>query len=361
MNHNQLSQQEVATVTASQPKNHTTKASVNTNVNLNTKSASSLSSANDERMTADASGTQHATRLKRINTQSTIKKRSNQSQNNSVSDNHVNDLAEVSSAVVGDIQKPTTAFKDNQQEKPSSKTIDNKVEVKKKTELPPAEEGERLLAQTERNHAKNNSRWSFALGTTYTSNVGSSGIDNGDDINAADVTASNSNFSGNNDFHVGYTMIELKHHIPIRIGFTAEKKISRHIGIASGINGTYLLSTPKDDYLSHKNDQRIYYIGVPVKLNLYFSEGKRFSMYWSNGIEAEKCIYARRSGEHLHLNKLQMSVNTAIGAQYEIFPKLSVYAEPGISYYWGNGTDIETYRTENPTCFDFHIGLKLDY
>ena len=246
-------------------------------------------------------------------------------------------------------------------------TKQKNTSVRKNTDLPPAKDGERLMAMSDLNRKRDESAWSFGLGTTVSASQFSDG---GNAFNRcqscndfSDVyTTIGSNLENESDkFLIGYTKIELKHHFPVRIGFTVEKRINRRFGIATGLTGTYLLSTTEDRYLNNDNDQRIYYIGIPIKINYHFFDDRKFSLYWSNGLEAEKCIYARRSGEHLHLDRIQMSVNTSFGAGYTIVPKLSIYAEPGLSYYWGNGTDIETYRTKNPLSLDLHVGLKLNY
>lgn len=160
---------------------------------------------------------------------------------------------------------------------------------------------------------------------------------------------------------IGQTYIELTHHIPIRIGIMIEKKICNNIGLATGVNATYLHSTPKDKQLNNDNDQKIYYIGIPLKINYYFYNKKNCSIYCGSGAEAEKCIYAKRGYERLHIGSIQFSVNTSLGVQYSVNKHLSMYAEPEVSYYWGNGTDIKTFRTENPLSIDIHVGLKLNY
>ncbi len=160
---------------------------------------------------------------------------------------------------------------------------------------------------------------------------------------------------------IGESRVKLKHRQPIHLGITVSKRLSNRFSLQTGLTGTYLLSVPKDDALGSNYDQHIYYVGIPVSLSYLLYRYNSFSVYWSNGVEVEKCVYAKQGDTNLKMHKLQWSVNSAIGAQYHIARHLAVFVEPGVSYYWGNGTDIKTYRTEHPCSVDIHFGLKLDY
>lgn len=160
---------------------------------------------------------------------------------------------------------------------------------------------------------------------------------------------------------IGESRVKLKHRQPIHLGLMVSKRLSNCFSLQTGISGTYLLSVPKDDALGSYYNQRIYYVGIPVSLSYLLYRHSRFSVYWSNGTEVEKCVYAKQGDTDLKIHKLQWSVNSAIGAQYHIARHLAVFVEPGVSYYWGNGSDIKTYRTEHPCSVNIHFGLKLDY
>lgn len=159
---------------------------------------------------------------------------------------------------------------------------------------------------------------------------------------------------------IGQTQVEMKHRLPLKMGLLVSKKITNAFSIETGLTGTYLLSVPLDESLGNNYDQRIYYIGVPLKVSYHFFHQKRVSAYWSNGVESEKCVSAKRGDIKLHLNRLQWSVNSALGMQVSVSSHIGLFAEPGVSYYWGNGTKIETFRTEHPLSIELHFGLKLN-
>lgn len=217
---------------------------------------------------------------------------------------------------------------------------------------------------TERNDRTTESWYATNNVTTSVANEGwelalafgssTSGQDNGPVSYGTGYNDTGSNYLGN-------TKVAYNHRMPVRIGLLVSRQISSHFSIQTGVTGTYLLSVPKDKVLEGTYNQRIYYIGVPLKLSYHFYKHKRLHLYWSNGVEAEKCIYAKCGNDNLSINRLQWSVNSALGVQYQLVKRLSLFAEPGISYYWSNGSDIETYRTVNPLNFDFHVGLKLEY
>ena len=75
----------------------------------------------------------------------------------------------------------------------------------------------------------------------------------------------------------------------------------------------------------------------------------------------EKCVYGKIGGEKETVDPLQFSVAGALGAQLNISRKVGVYVEPGVSYYFDDGSDVQTIRKENPFNFTLQGGLRLTY
>ena len=64
--------------------------------------------------------------------------------------------------------------------------------------------------------------------------------------------------------------------------------------------------------------------------------------------------------EHdMQKDRSQWSVGGALGVQYNIIPQLGLYVEPGIKYYFDNGSNIRNYFKYRPTNFNLQIGLRL--
>lgn len=47
--------------------------------------------------------------------------------------------------------------------------------------------------------------------------------------------------------------------------------------------------------------------------------------------------------------------------QYNISSMVGIYAEPGLSYYFDNGSNIETIYSEKPLNFNLNIGLRVSF
>jgi len=60
------------------------------------------------------------------------------------------------------------------------------------------------------------------------------------------------------------------------------------------------------------------------------------------------------------IHPLQFSVSGAAGAEFRFSPQLSLYAEPGLGYWFDNGSDIPTYYQDKPLSFSLSLGLRLN-
>ena len=60
----------------------------------------------------------------------------------------------------------------------------------------------------------------------------------------------------------------------------------------------------------------------------------------------------------LSMKELQWSVNAAAGIQLNITREVGIYAEPGVGYYFDNGSDVKTAYSDNPFNFNMKLGLR---
>ena len=112
---------------------------------------------------------------------------------------------------------------------------------------------------------------------------------------------------------------------------------------------------------AEKVDQKLHYIGIPVRANWNFVNNKNFTMYVSAGGAIEKCVYGKIASEKETVKPVQLSVMGAVGAQYNISNRVGIYVEPGGSYFFDDGSAVETIRKENPTNFTLQAGIRLTY
>ena len=86
-----------------------------------------------------------------------------------------------------------------------------------------------------------------------------------------------------------------------------------------------------------------------------------FSVYLTAGGAIEKCVYGKLGDEKQTVDPVQLSVLGALGAQYNLSRRWGLYVEPGISYYFDDGSKVQTIRKERPCSFTLQAGLRLTY
>ena len=107
--------------------------------------------------------------------------------------------------------------------------------------------------------------------------------------------------------------------------------------------------------------QKLHYIGIPLRANWNFLNRDQVTLYVSGGGMVEKCVYGEIDSEKETVKPLQLSVSGAVGAQYNVSKKVGLYLEPGISYYFDDGSAVQTIRKENPFTFTMQAGIRLTY
>lgn len=65
--------------------------------------------------------------------------------------------------------------------------------------------------------------------------------------------------------------------------------------------------------------------------------------------------------EDIRMKPLLWSLNARVGVSYPLLRFLSAYAEGGAGYYFDNGSDIETIRSEKPFNLNFQFGLRVGF
>lgn len=168
----------------------------------------------------------------------------------------------------------------------------------------------------------------------------------------------------------------IRHRLPVHAGASVAYRINNRVSIEAGIAYSYLsadIHEGSDSYY-FAGDQSLHYIGIPVGVRVRAISWKNFDIYVGAGFEAEKCIsgtlkkayvingQTRDDGhESIRVRPLQWSVNAGAGVQYNISPLVGIYAEPGLSYYFDNGSDIETIYSDKPLNFNLNVGLRISF
>lgn len=170
------------------------------------------------------------------------------------------------------------------------------------------------------------------------------------------------------------TETHLRHHQPIRAGISFTYMINDRLGIESGLTYTLLTSDTRDgsDMHYYEGRQRLHYLGIPLNVKYEFLRWRRFGLYGSAGVLAEQCISGRMRKEYvldgssyrtttesIPTHPFQLSANISAGLRYDFTPTVGIYAEPGLSYYFDDGTSLQSVYKQRPLNFNLNVGVRF--
>lgn len=143
------------------------------------------------------------------------------------------------------------------------------------------------------------------------------------------------------------------------VGVSFNKQLNNRWSFETGLVYTLLTS----DILLGKGSvpQKLHYVGIPLKLNLALFQSKHWQVYMGGGTMVERCVYATRGNEKLNINALQYSLSANAGIQYRFSSNAGLYVEPGIRYYFDDGTDVSSFRSEHPLSLIVQAGFRFSY
>lgn len=151
-----------------------------------------------------------------------------------------------------------------------------------------------------------------------------------------------------------------KHYVPWTAGINARYDISKHWAIETGLTYTEL----KSELLTWKDQelitQRLHYVGIPLKVDYKILRWNKFACYASAGGMVEKCVYATIDEDSFNVPELQYSSNVSAGVEYNIDKHLSVYIEPGVSYFFDNEDNVKSIRKASPLTVNITGGLRVN-
>ena len=166
---------------------------------------------------------------------------------------------------------------------------------------------------------------------------------------------------------------EYKHRLPVRVGINVAYRLTDRLSVESGVSYTRLSSDmkdgTKDNYSS--GSQKLDYIGVPLNVKYRAFGYRRLSVYASAGLLTEKCVSGKTTHEYVISGEKkkheaedvaakpwQLSVNAALGAQFDVLRNVGVYVEPGVSYYFDDRSTLSTIYKEKPLNFNLNLGVR---
>lgn len=154
---------------------------------------------------------------------------------------------------------------------------------------------------------------------------------------------------------------DIEHHQPISFGVNVRKNLARGFSLETGLTYTLLSSDAKLTDSNQMIEQKLNYLGIPLRANWNFIDKRLFTLYVSGGGMIEKCVYGKLGSEKENVKPLQFSVSGAVGAQINATKRVGIYVEPGVAYFFDDGSDVQTIRKENPFNFNIQAGIRLTY
>ena len=229
-------------------------------------------------------------------------------------------------------------------------------------------------------------KWSVGISAGNTPYASSRSFEGMSRLNSRSLYASPINMAAvsENDNQTAYSQVlfnnrdrstttNVHHKMPVTVGASVKWHITDGWAVESGLYYTMLsseLHSGSNSYLVE--EQKLHYVGIPLKVHRSIWDSRWLSFYASAGGMVEKCVSggvdvvyvngtSNRNMEHnsLDVDPLQWSVSAAAGVQVNFTKNIGLYAEPGIAYYFDDGSEVETIRKEHPFNFNLQVGLRF--
>ena len=197
----------------------------------------------------------------------------------------------------------------------------------------------------------------------------------GDSSNQPDTTSVVLSRSARSTYDIKNFRGTATHHLPVKLGLSIRYDLNERWNLQSGLVYSYLASDLEEYKYegTYTIKQKLHYLGIPLQVGYRIWENKRFRSYLTAGGQVETLVSGNASIRHskdgrtktstqnVSDNHLQFSTLASIGIEYAIGKEFSLYAEPGVHYYFKNGNKLQTYYNENPLNINLTIGFRFHW
>lgn len=170
----------------------------------------------------------------------------------------------------------------------------------------------------------------------------------------------------------------IDHAMPLELGLSVQIPLTDGWKLVTGVTYTRLSThiesgSESSFYLTR---QRLHYVGIPVQASYQYFRSRPLNLYVTTGAKLEKCVKgsqhtrfvvadAYRSSvnndEVVGRGLWQASVGVAAGLQLNLTQRISLYAEPGITYYLPDNSSLPNIRHDRPWQFTVPAGLRYSF
>ena len=169
---------------------------------------------------------------------------------------------------------------------------------------------------------------------------------------------------------------DVHHHQPIRVGVTLRYAFAPRWAVESGLNYSHLRTDVTVGNAKNYYDERtsLHYIGLPVNVVYSLLSTRAVELYVMAGGMVEKCVSGslrtnyfvggephNNSHSSVSVGGLQFSANASAGVQLNLSPTVGLYAEPGVGYWFDNGSKVESIYHDRPLNFNLNLGLRFTF
>ncbi|MBR5037827.1 MAG: sigma-70 family RNA polymerase sigma factor [Prevotella sp.] len=163
------------------------------------------------------------------------------------------------------------------------------------------------------------------------------------------------------------------HRLPLTIAIQVNKMLNEQISIGSGLQYTQLYTETHlgNTYAWDEQQQRLHYLGIPLRLSWYPVRSRHWNLYGSVQTMMELPLHATQQKtsfidglqvdvKELHLHpSVQWSVGLGAGFEYRLTPVIGIYAEPSLQYFFKTGDGLDSWRTAHPATFSVPFGIRI--
>lgn len=158
-----------------------------------------------------------------------------------------------------------------------------------------------------------------------------------------------------------------KHNMPVSFGATVSYAINDRLALTSGL--VYTLATSSFEHgtssNASKDEQTLHYVGIPLTASYTIWGNSWLKTYVNAGGQADFNVSAKVETEghttDIDKDRAQLSVGAAAGVQLNVVKQMGVYVEPGVRYYFDNGSNVQTVFKEHPCNFSLQMGLRWNF
>ena len=158
-----------------------------------------------------------------------------------------------------------------------------------------------------------------------------------------------------------------KHNMPVSFGATVSYDLNDRLALTSGL--VYTLATSSFEHgtssNASKDEQTLHYVGIPITASYTIWGNSWLKTYVNAGGQADFNVSAKVETEghtaDIDKDRAQLSVGAAAGVQLNVIKQMGVYVEPGVRYYFDNGSNVQTVFKEHPCNFSLQMGLRWNF